>query len=84
MPSWQIAPGVAFFRQNDWAYRLAPSGLTRNRSGGQTIWSPALTISYIRPPKAAIIFSARRQIVYRFRGAPSFIDNVRLTVQWSI
>jgi hypothetical protein len=84
MPHWQVAPGVAYFRQNDWAYRRAPSGFTRNRSGGQTIWSPALTISYIRPPNAAIIFSARRQIVYRFRGTSSFIDNIRLTVQWSI
>lgn len=84
MPHWQVAPGVAFFRQNDWAYRLAPSGFTRQRSSGQTIWSPVLTISYIRPPNAAIIFSARRQIVYRFRGTSSFIDNIRLTVQWSI
>ncbi len=84
IPHWQITPGIAYFRQNDWAYRLAPSGFTRNRSSGQTIWSPALTVSYIRPPNAAIIFSARRQIVYRFRGASSYIDNIRLTVQWSI
>ncbi len=85
MPDWQVAPGVTYLRQIDWAYRIAPSGFTRYRSGGQKIWSPALTISYFRAPGAAIIFSARRQIVFPAKGGKSSsIDNVRLTVQWSI
>jgi hypothetical protein len=85
MPDWQVAPGVAYLRQTDWAYRIAPSGFARYRSGGQKIWSPGLTISYIRAAGAAVIFSARRQIVFPTRGGKSSsIDNVRLTVQWSI
>jgi hypothetical protein len=85
MPYLQVAPGVTYLRQSDWAYRAAASGFTRYRSGGQKIWSPALTISYVRSPNAAIFFSARRQIVFPVgRGKSSSIDNIRLTVQWSI
>jgi hypothetical protein len=82
---WQVAPGITFQRQIDWAYRLAPPrGYTRSRSGGQTIWSPALSVSYIRAPHAVLIFSAGRQAVYRDRNQISSVTNVRLTVQWSI
>jgi hypothetical protein len=84
VPHCQVAPGVDYLQQSDWAYRVAPSGFMRYHNGGQTIWSPALTVSYIRSPNAVIIFSARRQIVYRFRAKSSSIDNIRLTVQWSL
>jgi len=82
---WQVAPGITFQRQKDWTYKLAPqAGYARTRSSGQKIWSPILSVSYIRPPAAVLIFSAGRQVVYHDRGQTSSINNVRLTVQWSI
>jgi len=84
-PFWQVAPGITFQQQMDWTYKLAPqTGYARARSGGQKIWSPILSVSYIRPPAAVLIFSAGRQVVYHDRGQTSSINNVRLTVQWSI
>jgi hypothetical protein len=84
-PSWQLAPGVTYLRQSDWRYRLSPlEGLTRYRSGGQTILSPTLSVSYVRSPRAVIIFSARRQMVFRDRGQSSATDYFNLTAQWSI
>ena len=82
---WQVAPGIAYQRQIDWAYKLAPQrGYIRSRRGGQTIWSPTLSVSYIRPPHTVLIFSLGRQVVYRERSQTSSINNVRLTVQWTI
>jgi len=82
---WQVAPGITYQQQIDWMYRLSPQkGYIRSRNSKQTIWSPTLSISYIRSPQAALIFSAGRQVVYRERGPTSSISNVRLSVQWSI
>jgi hypothetical protein len=84
-PSWQVAPGLTYQRQTDWMYRLSPQrGYARSRHSDQTIWSPTLSISYIRAPQAVLIFSAGRQVVYRYRGPRSSINNARLSVQWSI
>lgn len=84
-PHWQITPSLAYQQQVDWAYKLSPPrGYLRVRSGSQTIWSPALSVSYIRAPQALFIFSAGRQAVYRDRRQAATINNVRLTLQWSI
>jgi len=82
---WQITPSLAYQQQVDWAYKLSPPrGYLRVRSGSQTIWSPALSVSYIRAPQTVFIFSAGRQSVYRDRRQTATINNVRLTLQWAI
>jgi hypothetical protein len=82
---WQFAPGVTYWRQKDWRYTLSPpQGLKRQSSGSQTILSPSLLLSYARPPKAVVIISARRQIVFHDLTKSSSINHFRLTVQWSI
>lgn len=82
---WQVAPGLTYQRQIDWAYKLVPArGYTRSRSSSQTIVSPMLTVSYMRAPQAVVIFSAGRQLVYRQGGAVSAINHARLTLQWTM
>jgi hypothetical protein len=82
---WHFAPGVTYLHQKDWGYRLNPSeGFQRYPNAGQVILSPTVSISYIRSPQAVIVFSARRQLVFRDQGGSSSIDHVRLAVQWSI
>jgi len=88
---WQVSPGLTFQRQMDWTYKLAPRfagpakrGYTRVRSNGQTIWSPTLSLSYMRYPHAMLIFSASRQAVYRDRGNVTVINTMRLSVQRAI
>lgn len=82
---WQITPSLAYQQQVDWAYKLSPPrGYLRMRSSNQTIWSPALSVSYIRAPQAVLIFSAGRQSVYRDRRQTSTINHVSLTLQWAI
>ena len=84
-PFWQVAPGLTYQRQIDWAYKLSPPrGYIRSRNNGQTIWSPTLSVSYNRAPQAVLIFSAGRQVVYRDRSQTAAINNVRLTAQWGI
>jgi hypothetical protein len=81
---WELAPGVTFLRQSNWSYQLDPlEGLNRYFSGGQTILTPMLSISYERFPQAVLIFSARRQIVYRHHSRSTTLDSFGLTVQWS-
>jgi hypothetical protein len=82
---WQVAPGLTYQRQIDWAYKLSPPrGYSRSRSAEQTTWSPTLSVSYIRSPQAVLIFSAGRQVVYHGRGQTFSMSNMRLTVQWSL
>ncbi len=85
---WDFAPGVSYFQETNWRFQnRPPQGLQRAFSYEQTIISPAFYLSYLRPPRAMILLSGRRQMSFRTLAGNATvrdrnIDTFSLTAQW--
>lgn len=89
--NFYVAPSASYYRENNWSFqrRTTAPGYQKIFNYGQGIVTPAIVISYLRPPNTLLILSARRQISRRFRaqGADAqdvHIDTFHLTIQWAI
>jgi len=86
---WLFAPGASYYRETQWKFLKRPQGgYEKQLTHGQTIVSPLLELSYLRPPHAMLILSARRQLSHRFQaggvsGPDVYIDTFNLTIQWA-
>ncbi|MCE7945790.1 MAG: hypothetical protein DYG95_29870 [Chlorobi bacterium CHB1] len=89
--NFYVAPSASYYRENNWSFqrRSTAPGYQKVFNYGQGIVTPAIVISYLRPPNTLLILSARRQISRRFRaqGAEAqdvLIDTFHMTIQWAI
>lgn len=85
---WDFAPGMSYYHEKHWSYKTrARQKALRAFSHEQFILSPALSLSYVRPPHALFYLTARRQMSFRTLAGSAHardrnIDTFSLAVQW--